>query len=278
MVKVSVCLICYNQEKFIEQTLDSINNQKFKDIEVIISDDCSTDNTKEIILKFIDKNQLNWKILPTKENVGMQKNWRNCIEAATGEYIAIIEGDDFWNDPDKIKKQVGILENDKTLVACFTNAYVINEVTDRDFPEYVTEKLARLTFEDILLANNIPTCTILYRNLKHTFSKSFYKSPYVDWLIHLMNAKFGDYLFLDEKTSTYRLHESGAYGGQSEINRNLKMIKTLRCLKSIFKQTNEKSTINLNLRNTYEKVAYLYKEMGEDINFYKYKIKSKFLI
>jgi glycosyltransferase involved in cell wall biosynthesis len=278
MVKVSVCLICYNQEKYIEQTLQSIFDQHYPHLEVIIADDCSTDNSKKIIESFLHKNQLDWNFLPANVNVGMQKNWQNCIEAASGDYIALLEGDDFWNDSEKIQKQVEILEQDKTLAACFTNSLVINEMSDRHYPEYVIDKIERLTFRHILKGNNIPTCTVLFRRHKIDFPPAYFKSPYVDWIIHLSNAKTGDYFFLDEKTSTYRLHENGAYGGQSEINRNLKMIRTLECLKLIFSDKDTMKIINQNLKDSFQKVAYLYKEMNQSAKFYKFKIKSKLLV
>lgn len=277
MVKVTVCLICYNQEKYIEQTLNSIFEQHYANLEVIIADDCSTDNSRKIIETFLQKNQLDWNFLPSDVNVGMQKNWQNCIEAANGDYIALLEGDDFWNDPNKIQKQVEILEQDKTLSACFTNSLVINEMSDRHYPEYVTDKIERLTFSSLLKGNNIPTCTVLFRRHKINFPPAYFKSPYVDWIIHLSNAKTGDYFFLDEKTSTYRLHENGAYGGQTEINRHLKMIKTLECLKVIFSDEPDLKVINQNLKDSFQKVAYLYKEMNQSAKFYKFKIKSKLL-
>ena len=111
-VKVSVIVISYNHEKFINQCLDSILKQKCDfNFEVLVGDDASSDLTQSIIIKKqkdfpeILFAQLN------KSNVGMNYNLANMIHLAKGEFIAFCEGDDFWHNPEKLQKHYDFLIN-----------------------------------------------------------------------------------------------------------------------------------------------------------------------
>lgn len=112
-IKVSVVMITYNHEKFIKEALESVFSQKTNfQYEIIISNDCSTDNTDEVIKKIIDKNENGNLINYTnhKNNKGMIPNFLWSIQQAKGKYIALCEGDDYWTDPYKLQKQVDFLE------------------------------------------------------------------------------------------------------------------------------------------------------------------------
>ena len=108
-ITVSVVMITYNHEKFIKEALESIFSQKTNfHYELIISNDCSTDNTDEVIKKIIDKNENGSLINYTNhhKNKGMIPNFLWSIQQAKGKYIALCEGDDYWTDPYKLQKQV----------------------------------------------------------------------------------------------------------------------------------------------------------------------------
>jgi glycosyltransferase involved in cell wall biosynthesis len=111
-IKVSVIVISYNHDKFIDQCLDSILNQKCDfNFEIIIGDDASSDLTQSLIIK-------KQKDFPdilfahlNKSNLGMNYNLANMIHLAKGEFIAFCEGDDFWHNPDKLQKHYNFLKN-----------------------------------------------------------------------------------------------------------------------------------------------------------------------
>ena len=107
--KVTVCVVTYNQEKYIEQCLQSIVDQETDfDFEIIVSDDCSTDKTREIIQHFADKYP-NVKPLLREKNIGALENFVDTHRRATGEYICHMDGDDYWL-PSKLQKQADFLE------------------------------------------------------------------------------------------------------------------------------------------------------------------------
>ena len=115
--KVSVCVITYNQEKYIRKCLQSILDQETDfDFEVIIGDDCSTDGTRSIIKEFAER--YSKKIVPIfrESNTGGLKNYLDTHNAATGEYVAHMDGDDFAL-PGKLQAQANILDSELTSTA-----------------------------------------------------------------------------------------------------------------------------------------------------------------
>lgn len=110
-ILVSIIVITYGQEKYIKQALDSVTMQKtnFK-FEIIVGNDCSPDNTTEILKKYKDNGNYVFNIINREENVGATKNLYLCVKEAKGKYIAFLEGDDYWIDENKLQKQFDFLE------------------------------------------------------------------------------------------------------------------------------------------------------------------------
>ena len=108
---VSVSVITYNQERFLRQTLDSIIEQKTEfEYEILIGEDCSTDETRKIALDYQKIYPSVIRVFYSIKNVGVTTNLRRNLIKARGKYYAICEGDDFWCNPEKLKSQVGFLE------------------------------------------------------------------------------------------------------------------------------------------------------------------------
>ena len=124
--KVSVILTSYNHEKFLRESIDGVLNQTFKDYELIICDDASTDHSWDIICSYDDS-----RIISYRNNINIVRgNLNNMIEqVAHGEYIAIHHSDDAW-EPTKLEKQVHFLDTHPTIGAVFTNAHLIGENGD----------------------------------------------------------------------------------------------------------------------------------------------------
>lgn len=124
--KVSVLIPAYNHEQYIRDTINSVINQTFEDFELLIYDDCSTDNTAEIIKSFSDKRIT--AIFPDK-NSGTVSALNNLLKIAKGEYIAVLGSDDIWVS-DKLERQLEIMENNPSIAACFSNAEIIDKNSD----------------------------------------------------------------------------------------------------------------------------------------------------
>src|SRR4051794_36797472 len=104
--KVSVVTITYNLEAYIREALDSFLAQVTDfDFEVIVADDCSSDATPQIVEEYARAHPGVFKPILRRKNIGAQPNSVSSLMAATCDYVALCEGDDFWTDPAKLQKE-----------------------------------------------------------------------------------------------------------------------------------------------------------------------------
>ena len=133
-ILVSACIITYNHEKYIK---DAIEGALMQDVdfgyEIVIGEDCSTDNTLKICEEYQKKHPSIIRILKRERNLGMNGNWLSTIRSAKGKYIAICEGDDYWTDKNKIKRQVDFLEKNPKFSMHSHECYYINPFIRKTF-------------------------------------------------------------------------------------------------------------------------------------------------
>lgn len=128
-VLVSVIVITYNQELYIERCLSSIVNQKFDfRFEVLVGDDASNDNTTTKVLCFARKYPLIVKPIIRQVNIGATKNILDLINRAKGKYLAFCEGDDFWNDNMKLSIQHQFMKEHKDFIGCVHDILLVDEL------------------------------------------------------------------------------------------------------------------------------------------------------
>ena len=156
---VSICCITYNQEKYIAQCLDGFIIQKVDfSFEIVISDDCSTDNTKKIIDTYVSKYPAIFKDVSPSKNLGSTKNFYHVLEKASGKYIAYCEGDDYWIDENKLQMQVDFLETNPEYGICYTKAKQYIQSKQKFNKKSVGDAFDG--FEDLLKnGNRIPSLT-----------------------------------------------------------------------------------------------------------------------
>jgi len=219
--KVQIFCISYMHEKFIGQALESFVCQETNfPFEVIVADDFSPDTTQDIIRDYQSKYPEIIKPILRKANIGAELNYIYTANILTAEYVAICEGDDYWTDPKKLQKQVDALETHSNCTVCFHPVLVkwedgSQENTIFPDPEYHFNK-AELTIDDLLIHNFISTNSVMYRwqfkngSLENIFPKDILPG---DWYLHLLQAKKGNILFLDECMSVYRRHAGGIWTG-----------------------------------------------------------------
>jgi len=243
---VSICIITYNQEKFLSECIESVLSQKINvPFEIVIGEDCSTDATLSIAEMYAVKHPALIRLLPKEnENMGMHKNWERTITNADGKYVAIIEGDDMWIDPLKLQKQIDVLDKFPEVGLSFTDADVINEMDDKVFNNYVDVELPQFPNFFLLLKKNfIPTCSVVYRKSAISFSSAFFKSPYADWFLHLSCAyKSVVHYSAGYLSCAYRLHANGIFGGSTSIQRLKRSLKFYKILQKHY--ANDKTVLN----------------------------------
>jgi len=214
---VSVFMMTYNHEKYIKQAIDSILMQKTNfDYEIVIGEDCSTDNTRKIINEYYDKYPGKFKLLLHEKNIGAIANQIAVLKACTGKYIALCEGDDYWTDPYKLQKQVDFLEANPDFVFTFHDAFILNQKTDEKHLRIGVRKIDEIVdLKSVIIQNNIPTASIVFRNILNSKSLPdwFCKIAKGDYGLCVLLAEKGPGKFFREPMSVYRVHDGGVWSG-----------------------------------------------------------------
>lgn len=123
---VSVIMPAYNAEKYVGFAIQSILEQTYKDLELIVINDCSTDDTKSVIQTYLEKDE-RVRLIDNPHNMKIARSLNRGIESSKGKYIARMDADD-WSYPYRIEKQVELMENDPEIVLCSGNM----EICDKD--------------------------------------------------------------------------------------------------------------------------------------------------
>jgi len=210
---VSVRVVTYNHEKYIAQCLEGILMQRANfPFEVVVGEDCSTDRTREIVLRYQEKYPETIKAILSPVNRGTAKNILQIEQVCRGKYHAVCEGDDYWIDPLKLQKQADFMEAHPDVPMCFHDAFVVRDDKQAAPQYYCPPALPeRLGVRDILCQTRvIPTASILARGeILASLPKWRTEIRYGDLLIRLWCAHHGDLAYLGEAMSVYRVHAGG---------------------------------------------------------------------
>lgn len=213
---VSVFMITYNHEKYIEKAIESVLSQKVNfSYTIVIADDASTDTTVEIIQNYSKRFPGKFDVFFRKENAGVNINALENYQRCTSEYIAILEGDDYWIDDNKLQKQFDFMEANNELALCYTNAYKFIDGKDEEREIMVTNKPSHYIFDLDYFMNEgrplMPTLTLFIRNaaVPKPFPKWLYNTFNLDWALNVLFMQNGKAGYIDELTATYRRHVGG---------------------------------------------------------------------
>lgn len=167
---ISIAMLVYNHEKYLQQALDSVFRQKIGVLyEIVIGEDCSTDDSREVIKKWMEKYPDIIRLISHDHNLGMHENFNQVLFSCKGEYIAWLEGDDFWQDDYKLQKQYIFLERHSDYVGAACNVTVVDEVGN---PNPIQQKNYPLQNESDFLLKDLKngkmpgqTGTFFHRNI-----------------------------------------------------------------------------------------------------------------
>jgi glycosyltransferase involved in cell wall biosynthesis len=217
-MKLSVILITFNQEKTIARAIESALNQKTDfPYEILIGEDCSTDGTRAIVERFQSEHPHIIRLLPSEKNVGPNENFRRTRVVSTGEYLAALEGDDYWTSPHKLQRQVDFLDRHPECSLCFHNATIVYVDSERPSHPYCRPEQKEFSdFEDILAENFIPTCAVVYRGqLRAEVPVRALRLRMGDWPQNIAYSLRGRLGYINDIMAVYTRHESGVWSGAS---------------------------------------------------------------
>jgi glycosyltransferase involved in cell wall biosynthesis len=211
--KVSVLMPTYNHERFVSEALDSVLAQEADfSFELVVGDDCSTDRTLSILRDYESRRPGRISLIVAESNSGNggRSMFRRLLRRARGQYIALLEGDDYWTSPLKLARQVAALEQDPQSFVCFHNAATMYESDRAPHLAHRSDGVPRsASVVDLLLFNFIPTSSVMYRRLD---SEDLPDTAAVDLTLHILHALKGSITYLPEAMSVYRVHRTGAWG------------------------------------------------------------------
>lgn len=208
-ILVAIWMVTYNQEAYIEQAIESvmmqIANFNFK---LFVGEDCSTDKTREICIALKEKYPNKIELIANEKNIGGNLNAKNIYNAcfnSEAKYIAMLEGDDYWTDVNKLQKQVEVLEKNPECSICFTdNSKLYN---DKDLVKNSGKNIQiKTSFLDLIKGNYITTVTVLFRKPKgFALPEWFSQLKIGDWPLYLILLRDGsNAYYLQQDTAVYR--------------------------------------------------------------------------
>jgi hypothetical protein len=241
---VTVLVSTYNHERYIEQALTSVVEQETSfPFQVVVIEDCSTDGTRDLVRAFAVRHseQVRLALAPVNENSNriFATEWGSCAS----EYVAILDGDDYWTSPEKLQRQVEVMEGRPEYSFCFHDVTVISEGMSYVWQGRFTEgfgdgaRVRTLTWLDPSLEPEegfelgrkrtinprelwagcfVPGCSPLARRrLLPELPRAFVDIEFGDWALYLLLAEHGPILYLDEVLGAYRVHAGGLWSGLS---------------------------------------------------------------
>jgi glycosyltransferase involved in cell wall biosynthesis len=177
-------------------------------VRLVIFEDCSTDRTREIVLSHAARLPDTIHVVLSEHNRDFGK-WAEAARTAEGEYLAVLDADDFWTSPRKLQAQVEFMDEHRDCAISFHDLQVVG----KDSP-YVRKKQHVYTFEDLLLGNFIPWSSSMYRLRIVSALPEWYESVlFSDWAFELLNARSGVIREMPGTYGVYRYHGRGVWSG-----------------------------------------------------------------
>ena len=204
---VSVVVPSYNHEAYIEECILSIVNQTYKNIELIVIDDGSTDRSREILERLQDQYHF---VLLFQENQGVSKTLNKAIKMSHGKYITGSASDDYLM-PDKIERQVNYMESDPDCSLVFGKVHMVDNnsqiIEGLTIVDPVEDPVRSVQFEQLIEKNCIPAASIMYQKEIWEQCGGYDENSVIeDWGLWLEFAYAGKIVYLDEYFAYYRWH------------------------------------------------------------------------
>lgn len=205
--KVSVLIPTYNYAYCIDEAIQSVLDQDLQDFELVVIDDCSKDNTDEVMQKYQGDKRITY--LRNEKNLGLVGNWNKCLTYAKGTYIKLLCADDKFRD-DLLGKMVGVMEQNPNVSLVVCNKEMFGKSTAR-----VKLPLQHLHSGREIIYNTLnsygwlgePTCIMFRRS--NLLSEGAFKKDLIwlpDWEMWIRQLSVGDAYFIPEPLAYVRNH------------------------------------------------------------------------
>lgn len=211
---VSVIMPTYNASEFLADSIDSVLNQTYRNIELLIADDNSSDLKTIDILKHYEKKDPRVKVFYQKKNLGPGVARNVCIENAQGRYIAFCDSDDRWTC-DKLEKQINLMVQRECLLCC--SSYILCDESNAEKGIYISPE--KITFDNMLHDNKIGCLTAVYdaKGLGRKFFMPLIRKRQ-DWALFLtIIRQCGLAYGIKEPLAYYRIRKGSVSSGKLSL-------------------------------------------------------------
>jgi len=211
-MKVSVIVPCYKFVEYIEECILSILSQKTNfEFEILIRDDFSNDGSEDIIQKYSDSFS-NIRHFKSIENLGFNKNINFLLSQSTAEYIAYIDGDDYWTDNNKLQTQIDFLDSNLEYSMCFCGYYrqQNNDKSTTNLDYWFGPNCGNIdifTPDFFLTGNPVNSLTRVFRNVPGLFKEYFFDCHINDIPLNYEISKIGKIKYLNFPAGVYRINK-----------------------------------------------------------------------
>lgn len=231
-MKINIILITYNHSNYIRPALESILMQETShNVEIIVADDCSTDNTVEIIKEYESKTKFVFHYLHKEQNVGYIRNYQQAFATCTGDYVAIMEGDDYWVKASHLENHINHLEKIPNSSMSYNRHIRLFEDQHREeiFDWNLDTDYELITTDQLALGNrigNLSCCVFRGKHIQQLDPKLF-DMEIADWMLGMYMGQFAPLLYLKDVTSAYRIHDNGQWSQMDEKDQCAKVIELI---------------------------------------------------
>lgn len=209
-VLISVVIPSYNRADTVGQTIESILAQKVDaDVEIVIGDDCSTDNAREVLTRYKEQHPDTIKLLFHEKNMGLGANWATCVKACKGKYICNCDNDDYWHNEHKLQIQLDYMESHPESNVLLTNHRTHNRSTGeiKECKAYIDRTMP---LQEAIDSGHTAYCnaTIMYRAdfiKKYLPLDDFIKYHFYlqDWTAWIILSGYTDFDIIEDSTATF---------------------------------------------------------------------------
>lgn len=219
--RVSVVLRTYDHARFVAQAIESVLIQRAPfPFELVIGEDCSSDGTRAIVERYArEQPELIRTVLPER-NLGHGEILRLALNEARGDFVAYLDGDDYWTSPDKLARQVAFLERNPDCASCFHDVSLVYDEAGLPSgsvsPGFGEE---RFGLEQIVMECFVPAPAMMFRReIAEALPGWVFDSAWIDWLIHIRSAQLGSIGCIPRPLAAYRVHRGGMFSGLDRVS------------------------------------------------------------
>lgn len=225
LTKVATLIVSYNHENYIKEAIESALGQDgYYRYSIYISDDASTDGTRNIIKEYVSAYPDIIFDISNESNLGISNNYKKCFEEIQCDYLAILEGDDYWSSVSKIKNQITYLNNHPECEMVISDFKLLRDGSLKDSPHHGKIHKEKIQFQDFYKYGLNPiinfSCCMFRSNVLKNLPETIYAYRLSEISLGLYCAERSYLGYINKTLSVYRVIENGAWSGLNKMEKN----------------------------------------------------------